>query len=299
MNTLINSLRNYVSNKQATFTCYTIDNNKTPFVGSKIELSHEQLKNFMTKTISYLCDKVYSTMNLGEYPAASPKEYIETLSCSDEKISTYIKGIENIISNPETNVTDFSKYNAYMIVIQIDKEPIIFITKKKIMHKYKKAFCFSSKDYTEVNNELIRLIMHFDCFIIDNTCYIITKQGRTMFHLEETLAQKSKAIKEHMISMDIFKREKIEQYMKKPGHATCLANIDRKLLDVFKNITAENKDLISQKYRLPIIEIDDVLKVDTSDGEKMNNFIDTLTNKRGKNFDDEIVYSASSFSTIR
>ena len=132
MNTLINSLRNYVSNKRATFTCYTIDNNKTPFVGSKIELSHEQLKNFMTKTISYLCDKVYSTMNLGEYPAASPKEYIETLSCSDEKISTYIKGIENIIRNPETNVTDFSKYNAYMIVIQIDKEPIIFITKKKI-----------------------------------------------------------------------------------------------------------------------------------------------------------------------
>ncbi len=279
------------------FSCFAINNKRTPIVGTKIELTNIQLKNFMDKTVKYLCDRVYANMSLGEYPAASPKEYIETIGCDDERISKCITEINRIIGNPETNIKDYSKYNAYMVVVNNKKETAIFITKKKIIQEYKNSYVFLNlgDEYEEHNGNFLRLVMHFDCFIFNNVCYIVTKGGRTMLNLEETLVKKSNMVKSDLVELNLVDEKNLDEYIKKPGHSSCLANVDQKIVNVFTNITEENKEAISKKYQLPIIEENGKLQVDTSSIEKMKAFIDTITNKRAKNFDDDIVLCTAPF----
>ena len=147
MEELISSLKKII-NSEATYNCFAIKRNSNSFIGTKVQLTNEQLCSFMNKTITYLCDNVYNKMSLGDYPVAAPKDYVERLLCTDKHIDQAITSLNKLILNPETNITNPEKYNAYMITIDIGNSTYIFITKKKISQtiiskKIKKQYIIS------------------------------------------------------------------------------------------------------------------------------------------------------------
>ena len=135
MENLIRRIKEIVANAES-FACYSLNTKKNPVVGVKINLTCQQLKDFMSKTTDYLCDKVYSKMELGDYPESSPKDFIEKISCNSSLIKDLIDCIKLVPYRPETNNTNLKNCKAYMIVAYCNKGTYCFITKKNIKIDY-------------------------------------------------------------------------------------------------------------------------------------------------------------------
>lgn len=302
MEELISSLKNII-NSEATYNCFAIKRNSHSFIGTKVQLTNEQLCSFMSKTITYLCNNIYNKMSLDDYPVAAPKDYAERLLCTDEKINKDIISLKQLILNPETNVTNPAKYNAYMITVDINNSTHIFITKKKLFNTYnKKNFIYtllSKGDYKEISDKFIRLIMHFDAFILDNKCYIITLAGRRLFQLEDISLKESIKTKNLILEKHLIKESDIciiDKYLSTPRHYSSLANPDYEIINELSNINKRNKKKLEQKYQLPIIEENGNWYIDISSNEKLKDFLDTINHKRALNFNNEIVHCKSPFT---
>ena len=205
MDNFISNLKKTIQKAQR-FSCFAIDLNKK--VGMKIQLSQIQLKDYMEKTVHYLCKEKYSKMQIGEFPSASPKEFIEIIKCDDELIKENVNSILMIPSNVETNELNIDKYNAYMIILDTGDKKYNFITKIKPFFNYKKKFLYflSNEDYKIIQDKLIKLIMNFDCIISNNKCYIINTNGKKILGLEdatikESIENSQKLLDKHIIPL--------------------------------------------------------------------------------------------------
>jgi len=301
MEKLIVNLRNIVETASS-FDCYAINTKKHPVVGTKIDLSNEQLSEFMKDTTDYLCSKRYNKKQLGSYPVASPKDYIEILPCTDEQIKSFIDSIEKIPFTPELNATDLKYYNAYFILLYCGDRKHFFITKKNLFYSFKANFLYQLRGDTfrRLSDKLVHLVRHFDAFVSDDNCYIVTDDGKFLLGLERDLVKKSNETKNEIFERNILledDRDTIEAYMKKSGKAKCLAGTDEDILRDLESITPENKDRISNKYRLPVIKTSDGnFHIDISDDMKLKNFIDTITCKRCLDFNNRVVGCTAPFT---
>ena len=96
----------------------------------KVGLSSEQIRNFLTDCLQYLCDEKLPKMQLGAYPVATPKEFIETIRSTDGRISSTLERLLSIPISAETNATALSKYNAYMLIVdRASGSKVYFFTK--------------------------------------------------------------------------------------------------------------------------------------------------------------------------
>ena len=303
MEKFIKQLRNIIVEHKVSCSCFAIDTKLK--VGIKIGLSSKCINDFLVDCLNYLCDREFLKMQLGEYPIATPKDFVETIESTDDKISSTLSSLLLIPVNVETNVTDLSKYKAYMLVIETSKSKYYFLTKRTPFISYKKKnfffAMFSNNDYKILDDNVIRLVKHFDCIIIENTCYMIGMNGRTLLGLNNIAKDNSLKNKERLIQEGIISRKSaslITSYMNKPGKAQCLSEVNENLMNLFGHINADNKKTISERYRLKIIEeTDGKFYIDVSDEKNLEDLIATLTNKRGKNFDNETVETKSPFIT--
>lgn len=284
------------------FSCYAINSRKSPIPGIKIQLSSNQIHVFLKEALLYLCDKVYSKMQLGNFPEASPKEYIEMLPCSDKRVKTFCDSLDTVVSNPELNNTEQSNYNAYMLSSYIESSPCHFITCKKLFIPYKKKnffYVLAEENYKIIEDDIVRLVMHFDCIVYQGNCYFVTLQGKRLFGLEQKALHLSQQSKSNLIQKAILSAEgkgALENYMKKSGKASCLAHTDEHILHELENITQKNYKKIEQKYKLNTIKGENgAFHVDVSTEDRLRDFIDTVTNKRCLDFDHQIVNCAAPF----
>ena len=301
LDSFIENLKEFIKQSNV-FSCYAITTKTNPITGTKIKLSLGQIQDFFKATVEYLCDKVYSRMQLGDFPAASPKEYIEMLPSSDERIKPFCDSLAAIVSSPELNNTKLSNFNAYMLTSRFKDKPCYFVTSKNPFISYKKnnfLYTLANNNYTIVEDNIVRLVMHFDCIILQDKCYFVNLQGKKLFGLEQNAIQKSQQAKSDLLQRDILvesAKELLENYMKKPGKAFCLAYIDNYVFDELNNITPKNYKKIAQKYKLNIIrDHNGAFNIDVSTEEKMKDFIDTITNKRCLDFDQNVVNCAAPF----
>ena len=303
MEEFISKLMGFVEhNQDISYSCFAFDTKRK--IGTKVGLTSEQINEFMTDCLEYLCKKNFSKLQLGKYPTATPKEFVETIECGDPQVSSELSHLFRIPLDSETNFTDLSKYNAYMLILENAQCKHYFFTKKKPFINYKnKNFLFamlSNNKYEVIPSNAIRLIKHFDCIILDSTCYITSLFGRNLLGLNDVAVEKSLYNKRRLLQEGIVHDsfvDFIETYMKKPGKSYCLAEVNEYLMQTFSRITQNNRDSISKKYRINIISHSDgKFYVDISDEKKLEDFIATLTNKRGKNFEDETVTTKASFT---
>lgn len=280
-----------LTTKDCTYNCYVIKNCKNGFVGTSVELPNSHLKFYMNKTINFLCDE-YKKMSIDEYPIAAPKDFIETIPCTSPTISNAIKSLRDTINNEETNHNDPTNYkSAYLITVDIDESTIIFLTKKNLINTYQKKYLFTrlnGEKYKLLTNDLVQLVMHFDCIIMNDICYIITIQGRKLFRLEDiaqkqSLDTKNKLVLNHLIAQD--DEEIVTNYISKSKNYSSLANPDEKIIEELSHVNHKNKKKIEEKYKLKFVEKAGILSIDLSSEEKIKNFTDTITHKRALNFD--------------
>lgn len=121
-------------NQDVSYSCFAFDSKRK--VGIKVGLTSDQIKDFMTDCLEYLCKKIFSKMQLGKYPIATPKEFVETIECNDVLISAELSGLFKIPINAETNLTNLAKYNAYMFIVEGEHYKHYFFTKKKSKISY-------------------------------------------------------------------------------------------------------------------------------------------------------------------
>lgn len=157
----------------------------------------------------------------------------------------------------------------------------------------------TNDSYTEITDDIIRLVRHFDAFILDDTCYIVTKEGRAMLGLEKSRKEKCHEVLEQISSLQVLDQYGLailKEYLRKPGQFGCLAGADEKLLQELSHITHQNKEHIQNKYHLDVIEDrNGVCMIDVRTQEQMKAFIDTITLRRGQDFDANIVTCAAPF----
>ena len=178
------------------------------------------------------------------------------------------------------------------------------ITKKTPFMSYKKKnflyAMFSQNNYNVLDDNVVRLIKHFDCIVMGNICYMIGRNGRNLLGLNNVAIDNSLKNKKRLIQEGIVSKTNanlIDSYMKRPGKAQCLSEVNESLMHIFSNINLDNKEFISTKYRLKIIQdTDDKFHIASSNEEEIEDLIATLTNKRGKNFEDETVETKSPFT---
>ena len=302
MDNFIKKLKNIVECSNALYSLFAIDNKRK--VGIKIALTEPDIRSFINDAITYLCEKKFLKMQLGEYPIATPKDYVETIKNNDARISETLNALVEIPMNVEINVTNLSQYNTYMAIVDDHDSKFYFLTRKTPFIAYgKKNSLFAkiglTKEYEVIANDTVRLVKHFDCIVVGDTCYMVTKDGRDLLGLQKLEVKKSKdklnLLSEKCIvsSKDI---EIIEKYMKKSGKQQCLAEVNLTLMEELSNIAHTNKDLISQKYQLNVYGDDSgKLYISASNENEIEKLISTLTNRRGKNFDGDVVSSKSPF----
>ena len=301
MEGFIKRLKGLVATGNGSCSCFAVDIKRK--VGMKIGLSSQQIYEFLSDSLNYICNKKFSKMQLGDYPIATPKDFEEKIGSTDSRISAVLNSLLNIPVNAETNVTDLSKYNAYMIAVTTSEFKYYFFTKRTPFIAYKKNnFIYamlSQSDYSVLDDNVVRLIKHFDCIVMENTCYMIGMNGRNLLGLNDiardtSLKNKKRLIQEGIISQT--SENLIDSYMKRPGKAQCLSEVDESLMQIFGNITPDNKEFISTKYRLEIIQdANGKFHISTSNEAEIEDLVATLTNKRGKNFEDETVETKSPF----
>ena len=286
------------------YSCFAIDTKRK--IGMKLKLSSQKIREFISDCLKYLCDTKFSKMQLGKYPTATPKDFVETIECNNEKISSTLSSFFSIPLNAETNATNLQNYNAYMLIVETEKGNHYFFTKKSPFVAYKKKnfffAMFSEDEYDVVPSNMVRLIKHFDCLILNNICYITSLAGKNLLGLTNVAVENSFRNKERLLHEGIISSQHINlihSYMKKPGKNHCLAEINESLIPIFSHITQDNNDSVKKKYRINTYQDPDgKLYIDVSDEKKLEDFIATLTNKRGKNFDDETVMTRSSFTKV-
>jgi hypothetical protein len=297
------NLISIIKSNSTTYTCFALNTKGNTIVGMDVTLSQKQLADFMSKCIKYLTEKIYSKMQIGNYPESDPKDFIEKLSIENALIKKYCTEICTIPLSPETNIIDPLCYDAYMIIAEKGNKQTVFITKKRIFKIYgKKNFVFTAvggTDYEPLSDKLVKLVMHFDCIVHDKYCYFVTINGKSIFKLEETDEVRSLETKNLLIENNIIASDAItilDHYMEKSGKMKCFAHVNEEIMNEFKNITKKNKKILEQKYSLPIISDDKgIFHVDISSEEKLHAFIDTITNRRALSFDNKIVVSKSPF----
>ena len=280
-----------------------IKNNQKGFIGTSVELPNNHLKSFVNKTINFICDE-YKKMSIDEYPVATPKDYIEKISCNNPIICKAVKSLRHAINDEETNNNNPADYkSAYVITIDIDDTTIIFITKKKLINTYKNKHLYArlnGEKYEHLTNDLIQLVMHFDCIIMNDTCYITTLQGRKFFHLEDISKKQSIETITDLLSMHIIAdtdKEIITEYISKPKNYSLLANPDAKIIKELSNVNKNNRKKLEKKYKLSFVENNGIWSADLSSPEKIRDFADTITHKRALNFDLEVVSLRSPYKT--
>ena len=300
MEGFIKQLQSIITTNKGLYSCFAINTKRK--IGMKIGLSSKQIYEFLIDCLNYLCDKEFSKMQLGDYPIATPKDFVEKLESTDSRISSTLNSLLGIPVNAETNVVDLSKYNAYMLVVTTNESKYYFFTKKTPFMSYKKKnflYVFSQNNYDVLDDNVVRLIKHFDCIVMGNICYMIGRNGRNLLGLNDVAIDNSLKNKKRLIQEGIVSKTSenlIDSYMKRPGKAHCLSEVNESLMQVFSNITLDNKESISTKYRLKVIQdTDGKFHIVTSNEEEIENLIATLTNKRGKNFEDETVETKSPF----
>lgn len=295
-------LKKIIENKNTQCSCFAI--NIDLKVGIKVALSSEQVHDFVVNCLNYLCDKKFSKMQLGPYPQATPKDFIETISITDERISSVLRTFLSIPVHAETNTTAMNKYNAYMIIVEIEKSKYYFFTKRNLFVAYKKKnffyAIFAKNSYDVVTDNLIRLVQHFDCIVLGDTCYMVTIDGRSLLGLNNVARDNSLRNKERLVRNGIIAAKDLrllDAYMSKAGQAQCLSEINEEIMYDLSHINIEHIAEISTKYRLKILTDDNGKSyVDISSKEHLKDLISTLTNKRGKNFNDETVETTAPFT---
>lgn len=300
MDKFIEKLNDIANCPDVLYSLFAIDNRRK--TGIKIALPESYIRSFINDAITYVCEKKFLKMQLGEYPIATPKDYVETIKNNDARISETLNALVEIPSNPETNVTNLSKYKTYMVIVDIYTSKVYFLTHKTPFIAYKKDNSLFAKmgltnDYEVIADDVIRLIKHFDCIVVDDTCYMVTREGKDLLGLQKLEIQKNLENLKLLSGKGIVSLKDIgtiEKYMKKSGKQRCLSEVNLTLMEKLSHIDATNKDLISQKYQLDIY-LDDSGKfyVSVSDENEIEKLVSTLTNRRGRNFDDEIVSSKS------
>ncbi len=306
MDELIHQL-NAMLSSDTTISCFAINLKKSPPTGKLIDFANSRLHNFMESALNYLCKNVYSQMQLGDYPEATPKDFIERISCTDSNISEFVSHIKDIPLLGEADNKNLNSYNAYMIVVENSSHMNLFLTKKKLLLSCKKKSFLASiywknnddDSYKEITGDIIRLVRHFDAFILDDTCYIVTKEGRAMLGLDKSRKEKCHEVFDGISSLQILDKNglaNLKGYLKKPGQFGCLAGADENILHELSQITHQNKEHIQEKYHLDVIEDSDgMCVIDVHTQEQMKAFIDTVTLRRGQDFDANIVTCAAPF----
>lgn len=299
MDKFIEKLQNITRCSNALYSLFAIDSRRK--TGIKIALSESHIQSFINDAITYLCDKKFLKMQLGEYPIATPKDYVETIKNDDARISETLNALVEIPMNVETNVTNFSKYNTYMVIVDNHDSKFYFLTHKNPFIAYKSKNAIFAKifndGYEVIKDDAVRLIKHFDCIVVDNTCYMVTRDGKDLLGLQKLEIQKSLENLKLLSEKGIVSLEDmvlIDRYMKKSGKKQCLAEVNPMLIDELSNINATNKDAISQKYQLDLYsDSKGKYYVSVSNENKFEKLVGTLTNKRGKDFDGNFVISKS------
>ena len=300
MEQLIRKLRSLTSDDQATYSCFAISTKRK--VGMKIKLSTQCVRKFLKDCLNYLCDKKFSKMQLGEYPIATPKDFIETIEIKSTLIATELHGLLNIPFHVETNATNLSNYNAYMFTIETSEYRYYLFTKRNPFIAYKKKnFLFAmlnNNKYETIPDNTIRLVKHFDCIVLGDLCYMISMSGRNLLGIGNMTIENSLKNRQRLLETNIVRERDFEllvAYMRKPGKKQCLSEVNEDLMQTLSSVTPTIRINISQKYRLKIIEENGKCYVDISDEKKIEDLITTLTNKRGKNFEDETITTKSTF----
>lgn len=298
MDNFIEKLKSITQCSNALYSLFAIDSRRK--TGIKIALSESHIQSFINDAITYLCDNKFLKMQLGEYPTATPKDYVETIKNNDARISETLNALVEIPMNVETNVTNLSQYNNYMVIVDDHDSKFYFLTRKTPFIAYKnKTFLFAifNGGYDVVQDDAVRLVKHFDCIVVGDTCYMVTKEGKDLLGLQKLEFKKSKDNLNLLSAKGIVSSKDIgiiEKYMKKSGKQRCLAEVNLALIEELSHIDAANKDLISQKYQLNIYLGDSgKFHISSSNENEIEKLVSTLTNRRGKNFDDEIVSSKS------
>ena len=303
MDKFIEKLNDIANCPNALYSAFAIDNKRK--TGMKIALSAEQIRNFLYDAIGYLCKNEFTKKQLGEYPSATPKEYIETIKSNDIRISEHLTALLNIPFNVETNVTNLLKYDTYMLRMEYNQSQYLFFTNKKPFIGYKKNnFIFAKlglkKDYDVVADDVIRLIKHFDCIIVENICYMVTSNGRKLLGLQKMEIEQSLYNQQLLLEKGIISpngRYVVEKYMCQSGKQKCLFEIDNGIMEELSNINETNVEEITQKYQLKIISGGSgKFYVSVADNKEVEKLVNTLTNKRGKNFNGDIVSAKSPFT---
>ena len=109
MEGFIEQLKSLITTNKGSYSCFAINTKRK--IGMKIGLSSQQIYEFLIDCLNYLCSEEFSKMQLGDYPIATPKDFVEKLESTDSRISSTLNSLLGIPVNAETNVVDLSKYN--------------------------------------------------------------------------------------------------------------------------------------------------------------------------------------------
>lgn len=299
----LNGLKNIADGTEATFTLYALKVSDTKLLATQIRIENDGLTTFAKRCLAYLTEKQYADKEIKTYPYGKPKDHIEKISTTNDLINTRYQDLLSAIAAPETNNTDISKYGAYVLVSSIGNERSFFINMKRPLKNYQHTtlLCFpvGTNDFKKIDNQLLNLVFHFDCFIHSGHCYFVTLAAEPVFNLKQYHEKQTKDCQDALIENNLIQSsdlDKVTAYLKKPGKYRSLCDYKKEILENFSGVTRNNKAEFESKYHLTFLERDDgSCYVDVSSDEKLKAFIATITSKRGKDFENNVVFTPVAF----
>lgn len=305
MKKLVQYINKFRSSSQATYALYALKiNANEKYITCLLPIQND-LSAYFNGSMDFLIQNDYSKKEIVEYPIGKPKDHIEALKVDSVIIKDNIEKLNAAILSPETHVKNETKYDAYILVANLPTgEKAYFINKKNPCKTLKNSTYFSWLDnsYKAIDGHLVQLTYHFDCIIINSYSYFITLNAESLLQLTKYYERQSQSCLKILENAGVLNNETVEilrDYLKKPGKYASLSNFSQEMIGKFENLTANGATIAEEKYKLKFIANNDGNFIpDFSIDGQMEKFVEIITHKRGKDFDDNIVKTTVPFITV-
>ncbi len=307
MKDLVKHLKNLLSINNLSCALFALQIKNGKYLACQLKIQNG-LEDFLKDSLQYLIDKDYASKTIEQYPLGKPKDHIEAIEISNDLTRDSFEKLKEAIISAETNNTNRTNYNAYIIVVNLPNgDTFYFINNRNPIKNYSNSTIFhkgtdaggNNEEYKKVADQLLQLSFHYDCIITNSFCYFITLNAENIMQIPKYYARQTEKCIASLLGFGLINNDSekdIRQYLKQPGKTFAMSVYDTEIINDFAQITSENLDEYNSKYNLNFEKNSSGKYLpNLSTDEEIGKFIKTITNKRAKGFNNKPVTSSTSF----
>lgn len=233
---------------------------KIPYKANKVRIKGEMLQNYTQNLLSCISKhQLEKIETISDYTGENPKLFCDKLSLDSEMIKTNWDNFWMKIAHPQDEKLK-NKIKGYVLCGQPKSDNGHALSIFKVanpvfdMKKDKKATVFKRVDeeLDAFADDLYRLYLSADFFVIDNDLYALNYKFEEIFDIESTLQNLKTNSVNQILAIPCFSDDSFKNYAEIYNHPKTFITLDNEKLDKIKD--EQERIKISKRFKIELDE---------------------------------------------